>query len=417
MEDYKMKTRKSVLASCLLLALLPFCGLGTSGAPRPSFVYLVCTAGDKVYEFRQDTSGQISLMNPPAVETGVGPVGAAATPNGGFFYTNNETDRTISEFRIADNGQLLPIKSGIVAAPWADAFAVSRNGRYLYGIDSQTPRLTVYGIDPEGSLRRLPFHIPTDKLPLNMAFDNSGRFAYVLCGYGGDPQSGVCMVDEFRAHADGSLSPLNPSSIYNNGKWGAQIFGSSASPYIYVPSDVGVTEYKVSSNGQLIQQMYTAPSEAHAQVYGLFDEARRLIVATATPDASVNSFPDELVVTSVGAGGSLNITSAYEVDDSGKLSALTADVSDAPSLHPAPGKLTDVALASITLDPVKQILYAIDAQSFLVFRYSINANGTLTELLPSAKTNHPPQPPDPVNGSLPYAFENAQNSYVFFVAK
>jgi len=108
----------------------------------------------------------------------------------------------------------------------------------------------------------------------------------------------------------------------------------------------------------------------------------------------------------VTSGKTLEVGQMYAPDDTGTLEA---------GLNSERGE--NAAFASLVLDPKKHIVYAIDAQSFKIFRYRVNADATLTQLLPSGITGHAPQPPNEPHVFLPYAYFDAFSNYLFFVPK
>jgi hypothetical protein len=141
-------------------------------------------------------------------------------------------------------------------------------------------------------------------------------------------------------------------------------------------------------------------------VFGVFDEELGCVVSTATQEDGTTAFPDELVVTKVANGKALEVGQMYMPDDTGTLEE---------GLGSERGK--NAALASLVLDLRKHIVYAIDAQSFKIFRYRVNPDATLTQLLPSVITDHDSQPPNPPHFYLPYAYPNGWRNYLLFVPK
>jgi 6-phosphogluconolactonase (cycloisomerase 2 family) len=374
-----MKVNRHTYATVALL----MCGLlliaRTAFASPAGFVYLLGGFDDsKAFQFLQTADGDITLARPPDVQTGKGVVAAAITPSGSFFYTLNDAESTISEFHINGDGLLKPLRNKATASPKAYKLFISRDGRYFYELDTDGASIFSFKIGLDGQLRRLPFVTTTEKLPLNMTFDSTGRFAYVICGDGSDPQSGSNTIDEFRVNKNGSFSPLKPWVI-EAGYWAGQLFASTTEPYVYLPDQAGLTEYRVSVTGQLVEPKSTPPSTSFSQVFGVFDEQLGCVVSTATQEDGQGGFPDELVVTKVTSGKTLEVGQMYAPDDTGTLEA---------GLNSERGE--NAAFASLVLDPKKHIVYAIDAQSFKIFRYRVNADATLTQLLPSGITGHAP---------------------------
>jgi hypothetical protein len=346
-------------------------------------------------------------MEPPHVGVGDLTPAAAVTSSFRYLYTLSNMDCSISEFRIGAGGLLKPLPGRAVAAHKADVLVITHDGRYLYAIDGNSSSIYSYKIAPDGLLKRLAYTTRTEKLPLNMAFDSTGKFAYVICGDGGDPQAGSNTIDEYRVNKNGSLSPLNPW-ILNAGYWGGQLFAATNKPYIYLPDQSGLTEYRVSATGHLVDPVKTPRGASYPQMFGVMDEQLGYVVATAVQDTS-RSFPDELVVTKVEGGDKLSVVDTYSMDDTGALNY--GGDQFASRNHPF------AAVASLVLDPAKHIVYAIDAESFKIFRYRINPDGTITQLLPSGITGHAPQPPNTEHMFLSFAYYADSVNYLFFVPK
>jgi DNA-binding beta-propeller fold protein YncE len=400
-----MKLHKYFFAPIVLLAFALLQTSRTVVAAPSGFVYLLGGDDDKVYQFSQDIVGQLSRMKPASVDAGKGMMSAALTPTGAFLYTTGDLPNAISEFRIDANGHLDPLPGGTFETPLAEILSVSPNGKYLYSIDTNADQIFAFQIGVDGHLKRLPYVASTEKLPLNMTFDSAGHFAYVICGCGSNPESGSNTIDQFRVNKNGSLSPLRPW-IVDAGYWGRQLFASTTKPYIYLPDRDGLTEYRVSVTGQLVDPISTRPATSFSQVFGVFDEELGCVVSTATQEDGTTAFPDELVVTKVANGKALEVGQMYMPDDTGTLEE---------GLGSERGK--NAALASLVLDLRKHIVYAIDAQSFKIFRYRVNPDATLTQLLPSVITDHDSQPPNPPHFYLPYAYPNGWRNYLLFVPK
>jgi 6-phosphogluconolactonase (cycloisomerase 2 family) len=112
-----------------------------------------------------------------AISTSVLTLGAAScwnvvTPNGEWVYTSNAGSSTISGFTIGPNGSLSPLPATIVGTNPAGAtnldIAISSDGKFLYSLDGEIGRISVFGIQSDGTLLNLG---TTGDLPENAGFN------------------------------------------------------------------------------------------------------------------------------------------------------------------------------------------------------------------------------------------------------
>lgn len=81
----------------------------------------------------------------------------AISPNGRLAYTSNTPAATLTGFRIGPDGALALLDpSGVTATTGAGSAPVdsafSRNGRYLYTLNSGSHQIGIFGVRPDGSL-------------------------------------------------------------------------------------------------------------------------------------------------------------------------------------------------------------------------------------------------------------------------
>jgi 6-phosphogluconolactonase len=87
--------------------------------PDGRFAYVTNTASSTVSNYRVAPNGQITLLQGAAGETGAGsaPIDAATTPDGRHLYVLNAKTATLSSFKIGDDGSLVtqPLTGGLPA--------------------------------------------------------------------------------------------------------------------------------------------------------------------------------------------------------------------------------------------------------------------------------------------------------------
>ena len=112
-----------------------------------------------------------------------GPRHLAFHPDGRFLYLLDQTDATVSTYRIeAGSGTLAEIEMVATLPPHflgeanaADIHATP-DGRFLYASERQTSTLTGFRIDPANGLLSPIGRWPTETTPRGFAIDPRGRF-------------------------------------------------------------------------------------------------------------------------------------------------------------------------------------------------------------------------------------------------
>lgn len=132
------------------------------------------------------TQGVLTVLPTSPYTTGTNPYGLAITPGGGFLYTANNIDDSISEFTInaAGNppGSLAPFSNSPFGTPYPGPLAlqIDKSGTYLYVANQASTFVTAYSIGSDGALTGLtssPFGTGTD--PSVMATDKAGKYLFV----------------------------------------------------------------------------------------------------------------------------------------------------------------------------------------------------------------------------------------------
>ena len=148
------------------------------------------------------------------------PLGLFLAHGGQFAYVPHNwggIPRT-SQYRVGKDGRLTRLSpSSVPLAHEVTAAFVDPASRFLYvvsrpddtdrdrGVPLAPVRLCRYAVHANGQLgRQLVQTLPVTAAVMDIKFDPSGRFLYLLTGNG---------VRPFRVHADGAISPLGTRSI------------------------------------------------------------------------------------------------------------------------------------------------------------------------------------------------------------
>jgi 6-phosphogluconolactonase len=132
------------------------------------------------------SNGTLTQLSSSPFITGTSPYGLAITPSGGFLYTGNNTDDSISEFTIGTGGSLTQLASSPIGEPSSQAgpigLLIDPSGTYLYVANqaSSPSGIAGYSIGSDGSLTLLtssPF--VTGAQPSVIASDPSGKYLFV----------------------------------------------------------------------------------------------------------------------------------------------------------------------------------------------------------------------------------------------
>jgi 6-phosphogluconolactonase len=172
------------------------------------FAYGAVLGADLVMQLVFDvTSGTFSPNAPPSVtiRTGAGPRHLAFHPGGRFLYLLNQTDATVSTFRIEPGSGTLAEIETIATLPAhflgeanAADIHVTPDGRFLYASERQASTLAGFRIDPANGLLSPNGRWATETTPRGFAIDPRGRFLLVagldsnrLSVHAIDPQDGT----------------------------------------------------------------------------------------------------------------------------------------------------------------------------------------------------------------------------------
>lgn len=122
-------------------------------------------------------------LNPISTfSTGNNPFGLAIAPGGGFLYTANKTDNSISEFTVNTDGSLAQLSNSPIGETYAGpvSLLIDKSGKYLYVANQGSTNLAGYSVGSDGTLTLLttsPFG--TGSQPSFIASDPNGKYLFV----------------------------------------------------------------------------------------------------------------------------------------------------------------------------------------------------------------------------------------------
>jgi len=165
------------------------------------------------------SSGILTPLNSSPFTTGANPYGLAIAPGGGYLYTANNLDGSISEFTINADGSLSQFANSPFGQPYPGPFSllIDKTGTYMYVANQASTYVTGYSIGSNGALTGLtasPFAAGSE--PSVMATDSGGKHLFV-----GDQKQGATTIQSFSLDpGSGTLTavethqlPGTPSSI------------------------------------------------------------------------------------------------------------------------------------------------------------------------------------------------------------
>jgi 6-phosphogluconolactonase len=166
----------------------------TVGLGLSPFSIRVSPAGNVVYVTGQTTQGYVEAFSVSGgvfsetpipgspFATGNNPFGLTIDSSGGYLYTANRVDDSISEFKINADGSLTALTGSPIGGNLTpSALLIDNAGKYLYVANDQSPgTIFVYSIGSDGSLTLISnSQFSTGPQPNFLASDPSGKYIFV----------------------------------------------------------------------------------------------------------------------------------------------------------------------------------------------------------------------------------------------
>ena len=152
-------------------------------------VYIADLGLDRIWIFDLNVAEETLTPNTTpfiGLEEGAGPRHFAITSAGNFAYSINELNSTISAFKIANTGALMPV-SEISSLPRdfseknsAADIHIHPSGKFLYVSNRGHNSIAAFEIDKDfGELSLIGFTPTGGEIPRNFAITGNGKFLYV----------------------------------------------------------------------------------------------------------------------------------------------------------------------------------------------------------------------------------------------
>jgi len=234
--------------------------------PSSRFAY-VANQSNRVSQYTIGANGALTLMSPATVPAGNLPRSVAVDPTGKYLYVTNYYGNAVSQYTIGADGKLTAMSTPAVGTDVSPlSIAVHSSGKYAYVGNFDNANVSQYTIDLNGALTAMtPASVsaPADEvgnvaMPISIALDPSGRYAYVA-------SQNSRNIAQYVIGASGALSPMTPSQQRSANGSGQPPNGIAVDPsgkFVYVADYGGgaVLQYTIGASGSLTPM--TVPSVA-----------------------------------------------------------------------------------------------------------------------------------------------------------
>lgn len=373
--------------------------------PSDRFVYMVTINDDSIsaYEVNQ-TSGKLTEIKGSPFDAGDAPQFINIHPDGQYAYVTSWNSKELLAFKIdQQTGALKKIQSlpfGVEASPFG--ISMHPNGRFIYAanwfggtygyvIDNATGKLSAMQGSPFANF---------GKLPVQVAVDPSGKFAYVtnyesyhVTAYTIDPQTGELTAGETTSARAG------PRAI-------AFLMGDKSpvvsARFAYVANSASntVSAYVVNAQTGKLKKIATVKTGLAPESLSIDPLNRFLYVANAKSDSisayAINKNNGELIEIKGSPYKSGKNPASISVDKIGKYVYVSNQKSDSMSvfsMNPESGALTELTKSDLyyaspypirkqpgktLIDPSNRILYVLNPAENKLSFFGYYNDGPLT---------------------------------------
>ncbi|HET6936190.1 MAG TPA: beta-propeller fold lactonase family protein [Candidatus Angelobacter sp.] len=345
---------KALLRALWLLTALAVAGCGGSSSKpvTAAFLYAIGQGTNAIFQFQEQTTGQLAALSVFTVNTSPRPVAMALHPSKNFVYVANETSNVVSGYSVDHNtGILTPLGNALPPTPTGNspvALGVNSGGQFLYVLNQVDATISTFGIDARGLLVAAGT-TPVPASPQNLVVSPTAGFLYVTSG------SPATTITGFSIAANGALTPV-------------------AGPFT---SGTGIAGMTIDSKGQFL---FAADSGNNTVLSFTIGANGALAPVAGSPFATSGTQPVSIAVDATtkflytANAGSDNID-AFTLNNG----ALTA-VSGSPFAS-FPTATTKPQPSFAVIDPTNTFLYVANKGTGNTSGFSINlADGTLTAL-------------------------------------
>jgi 6-phosphogluconolactonase len=347
---------------------------GASGG----FAYVANANSGNVSMYRIDhDTGVLASLVPPSISAGTNPASVAVDPSGKFAYVANAGSDDISTYKIGADGLLASIGPPVAAGTFPVSIAVAPDpaggpGRFAYVANARSNDVSMYRIDPgTGALTWLGTVVvgsvsEADSAPWFVVVHPSGKFAYVASPTGLTADTHWLNSAVYPYTINGDTGALTPAGPFAGG-------GTN------VPSSLAVDPsgsfLALTNQGTPYMNLFKIDPTTGA-LSGL--DRTPLADQTATSVAiSVRPSGKPFAYVTYGSGAYASQPGNHDN------SVLTYGIGTSTSITSVAGAATaGVSPTSIAIDPSGRFAYVASSGSGDISMYVINADGTLTPLVP-----------------------------------
>lgn len=323
---------------------------------RYAFYY---SSSSALYQNNLSSAGEVIPLSPASIALSAAATTLTSSRSGNSIYIGQNS--AISQFSIGDDGGLAARASlSIEAVPMVATVAPSDD--FVYFLDGLGSNFLQYSIGSQGALSALkPVAIATGVAsPVifahAMAITPDGRYLYAVLhnsielNY--DPLRQPIRIGQFARGADGTLSPLTPSSISRVFYSGAAIAAHPLGKYVYYAQGtasgffnraVEITQYEIGSDGQLKELNTQSFNGANLIDMVVDPTGKSLYLATTQGIAQ------------------------YAIGEKGTLARIASDLAAGAT-----------SFSRLMADPSGRFLFALSSDKQTLLRYSIGSDGALT---------------------------------------
>ena len=322
--------------------------LGTFTAPAatltataaPEYAYASNQSDNTVSQYRIGAGGTLTSMGTQA--TGAEPNAIAVVPSGRYLYVANWIDNTLSEYSI-NAGSLTPI--GTIATGVNPAsITVDPTGSYVYVANLASNSVSEYAIGAGGMLTTIGT-MAAGSGPACITVDGTGHYVYTANQNSND-------VSQYAIGTDGSLTSIGTVAA---GTLPQSVAIDASGRYAYVANynDGTITQYTLGTGGAL----------------------------TSIGSVAAGNSPESLAIDPTGhyvyaANHGGNTVSEYQIGTGGALVAIGTIASGSGPWF-------------ITIDPSGRYVYVANFNNSTVSQYTIGAGGALAFIGTVATGNGP----------------------------
>jgi len=333
-------------------------------APDPTgtfgrFAYATNANSNTVSMFGINANGTLSALVPAKVATGANPTSMAIDPSGKFAYVANAGSNDVSMYAVGADGILASLGSPMAAGTLPISVAIAPDstgklGKFVYVANDNSNNLSIFSINPDGTLTPAGT-VGVGDSPVSVAVHPSGKFAYVLSN--NSCQGGTCYentsVYVFNINSTtGALTLAETKVAGTNGPTSMAVDPSGNFAAVANEDGLGIILYSINATtGALGGSGFTVPYSGNNHASLVF-----AIHPSGTLLAYVTNFPNDVS------------THGYDIATGAFNLYGTVAAGSSPT--------------SIAIDPSGKFAYVGNSGSLNVSMYRINADGTLTPLVP-----------------------------------